>query len=108
MAGGLTKGVDVAPLVGAAAERLAGVVLIGADRSAFLAALERHAPGVPVAEVTAGETDDVMAEAVRAALELASPGDVVLLAPAAASMDQFTDYGDRGRRFAEAVRAAAS
>ena len=80
-------------------------MLIGADRSAFLAALERHAPGVPVAEVTAGETDDVMAEAVRAALELASPGDVVLLAPAAASMDQFTDYGDRGRRFAEAVRA---
>jgi UDP-N-acetylmuramoylalanine--D-glutamate ligase len=108
VAGGLTKGVDVAPLVGAAAERLAGVVLIGTDRSAFLAALERHAPGVPVAEVTAGETDDVMAEAVRAALELASPGDVVLLAPAAASMDQFTDYGDRGRRFAEAVRAAAS
>jgi UDP-N-acetylmuramoylalanine--D-glutamate ligase len=30
----------------------------------------------------------------------------VLLAPAAASMDQFTDYADRGRRFAEAVRSA--
>ena len=39
----------------------------------------------------------------------ASPGgDIVLLAPAAASMDQFTDYADRGSRFAEAVRAAAS
>lgn len=106
IAGGLTKGVDVAPLVQAAASRLAGVVLIGADRSAFLTALERHAPGVPVTEVTAGETGAVMAEAVRAALGLASPGDVVLLAPAAASMDQFTDYADRGRRFAEAVRAA--
>jgi UDP-N-acetylmuramoylalanine--D-glutamate ligase len=108
VAGGLTKGVDVAPLVQAAADRLSGVVLVGTDRSAFLAALERHAPGVPVTEVTAGETGDVMAEAVRAALDLASPGDVVLLAPAAASMDQFTDYGDRGRRFAEAVRAAAT
>ncbi|MDH2444706.1 UDP-N-acetylmuramoyl-L-alanine--D-glutamate ligase [Amnibacterium sp. CER49] len=106
VAGGLTKGVDVAPLVEAAAGRLAGVVLIGADRSAFLAALGRHAPDVPVAEVTAGETDRVMPDAVAAALDLAAPGDVVLLAPAAASMDQFTDYADRGRRFAEAVRAA--
>ena len=107
VAGGLTKGVDVAPLVRAAADRLSGVVLVGVDRSAFLAALTRHAPGVPVTEVTAGETGDVMAEAVRAARDLASPGDVVLLAPAAASMDQFTDYAERGRRFAEAVRAAA-
>ncbi|HEX3678296.1 MAG TPA: UDP-N-acetylmuramoyl-L-alanine--D-glutamate ligase, partial [Galbitalea sp.] len=34
----------------------------------------------------------------------AKAGDVVLLAPAAASMDQFTDYKDRGTQFAEAVR----
>ncbi len=106
IAGGLTKGVDVEPLVAAAAKRLKGVVLIGRDRSAFLAALQRHAPGVPVEEVAAGETDDVMAGAVRAALGLAEAGDVVLLAPAAASMDQFTDYAERGRRFAEAVRSA--
>jgi UDP-N-acetylmuramoylalanine--D-glutamate ligase len=32
------------------------------------------------------------------------PGDTVLLAPAAASMDQFIDYSDRGRRFAQAVK----
>ena len=106
IAGGLTKGVDVAPLVEAAVPRLAGVVLIGREPDAFTAALERHAPGVPVAVVAAGETDRIMPDAVAAALDLARPGDVVLLAPAAASMDQFTDYADRGRRFAEAVRSA--
>ena len=31
-------------------------------------------------------------------------GDAVLLAPAAASMDQFKDYAHRGQQFAEAVR----
>jgi UDP-N-acetylmuramoylalanine--D-glutamate ligase len=44
-----------------------------------------------------------MDSAVRRAAALARPGDVVLLAPAAASMDQFRDYADRGRAFAAAV-----
>ncbi|MFT4028450.1 MAG: UDP-N-acetylmuramoyl-L-alanine--D-glutamate ligase [Protaetiibacter sp.] len=102
--GGLLKGVDPAPLVAAHASRLRAVVLIGTDRDALRAAFARHAPEVRVLEVEESETGDVMSAAVRAAASVASPGDVVLLAPAAASMDQFTDYADRGRRFAEAVR----
>jgi UDP-N-acetylmuramoylalanine--D-glutamate ligase len=110
VAGGLTKGVDVAPLVAAVAEsgRLRGAVLIGRDTDAFSTALARHAPSVPVTVVPDVDTDRVMPLAVEAARALASPGDVVLLAPAAASMDQFTDYADRGRRFAAAVRDAVA
>ena len=102
--GGLLKGVDPAPLVERHAARLRAAVLIGVDRDALRAAFARHAPGVPVLEVDGSETGGVMPAAVRAAASVARAGDVVLLAPAAASMDQFTDYADRGRRFADAVR----
>lgn len=103
IAGGLLKGVDPEPLVKRHAARLRGAVLVGIDRSALREAFQRHAPGVPVVEVAESETE-VMLVAVRAAAALAQEGDVVLLAPAAASMDQFIDYADRGRRFADAVR----
>jgi UDP-N-acetylmuramoylalanine--D-glutamate ligase len=101
--GGLLKGTDVGPLVQRHAERLRGVVVIGVDRQPVVESFARHAPAVPVFEVVASDTGGVMPEAVRLAASVARAGDVVLLAPAAASMDQFSDYGDRGRRFAEAV-----
>jgi UDP-N-acetylmuramoylalanine--D-glutamate ligase len=45
-----------------------------------------------------------MLEAVQEATRLARPGDTVLMAPACASMDMFTNYNQRGDMFAEAVR----
>lgn len=48
-----------------------------------------------------------MEQAVQAAHSLASAGDVVLLAPAAASIDQFRDYAERGELFAAAVTRLA-
>lgn len=102
--GGLLKGVDISPLVTEHAARLKAVVVIGANRQPVVEAFGRHAPHVPLFEVVAAETDGVMPEAVRLAAAVAGKGDVVLLAPAAASMDQFTDYADRGTRFAGAVR----
>jgi UDP-N-acetylmuramoylalanine--D-glutamate ligase len=104
--GGLLKGVDIDELVRVHSGRLSAAVVIGADRSALLSAFERHAPTVAVFEVDETETRDVMPSAVRLAAAAAKVGDVVLLAPAAASMDQFTDYKDRGEQFAQAVRHA--
>ena len=102
--GGLLKGVDVAPLVQSHRDRLRAVVVIGLDRAPVLAAFERHAPELPLFEVEQEQTDEVMPAAVRLAADVAHAGDTVLLAPAAASMDQFADYADRGNRFAAAVR----
>jgi UDP-N-acetylmuramoylalanine--D-glutamate ligase len=106
VAGGLLKGADVEPLVADHAGRLRAAVLIGRDRERIVEALARHAPDVPVVEVAATDTDG-MADAVRLAAQLARPGDTVLLAPAAASMDMFRDYAERGERFAAAARALA-
>jgi UDP-N-acetylmuramoylalanine--D-glutamate ligase len=104
IAGGQLKGASVTDLIHQHAHRLAGVVLLGTDRGMFRDALLRHAPDVPTAEVTPGQ-DAPMTDAVRLASEMAAPGDVVLLAPAAASFDQFAGYADRGRAFQAAVAA---
>ncbi|MFF4155553.1 UDP-N-acetylmuramoyl-L-alanine--D-glutamate ligase [Streptomyces sp. NPDC001678] len=107
IAGGLAKGATFDELVASAAGRLRGVVLIGADRALIREALTRHAPDVPVVDLDRTDTG-AMAEAVREAARLAGPGDTVLMAPACASMDMFTNYNERGEAFAEAVRALAA
>ncbi|MPZ64681.1 MAG: UDP-N-acetylmuramoyl-L-alanine--D-glutamate ligase [Pseudonocardiaceae bacterium] len=104
VAGGLLKGADVDELVAGTVDRMAGAVLLGADRAVIADALARHAPDLPVRVVDSGH-DGAMKEVVAAAADLARAGDVVLLAPAAASMDMFTDYAQRGRSFAAAVVA---
>ena len=103
--GGLLKGVDVRPLVERFAAKLRGVVVIGKERELVLEALREFAPKVPVIEVTTEDNNEVMHQAASGARALAQAGDTVLLAPAAASMDQFKDYADRGFKFAEAAKA---
>ncbi|MBW4720116.1 UDP-N-acetylmuramoyl-L-alanine--D-glutamate ligase [Saccharothrix obliqua] len=103
VAGGLLKGASVDDLVRTEAHRLRGAVLIGADREVIAAALAEHAPTVPVAVLA----DATMGDVVRAARAMAEPGDAVVLAPAAASMDMFSDYAHRGTAFAEAVQDLA-
>jgi len=99
--GGLLKGVDISELIGQFAPRLRGAVVIGADRAEIVGAFGNLAPSVPLVEISEG--DSVMTRAVEAASSMATAGDVVLLAPAAASMDQFLNYQQRGDQFIEAV-----
>ena len=106
VAGGLLKGADVEDLVVDVASRLRAAVLLGADRERLAEALRRHAPDVRVIDVPATDTE-VMDRVVAQALDAARPGDVVLLAPAAASMDMFAHYGARGDAFAAAVHRLA-
>ena len=94
IAGGRGKDLDYAALAAAIVDRTRAVVLIGETAGEIEALV---AGRVPVRR--AGTMD----EAVEQATELAQRGDVVLLSPAAASFDMFTDYAARGDAFRAAV-----
>ncbi|MEY3625034.1 MAG: hypothetical protein RL696_415 [Actinomycetota bacterium] len=102
--GGLLKGVDPKPLVQEFGSKLRGAVVIGKDTQILEALFAEVLPMLPVRVISGA---DVMIQAVEAAASLAQAGDTVLLAPAAASMDQFVDYVDRGLKFQAEVKKLA-
>ena len=107
LVGGLLKGVEIGPLVKKNAKRLKSAVVIGKHRSEVLEALRAFAPDCVVIDIADEPGESVMSRAVAAANSQAQAGDTVLLAPAAASMDQFKDYADRGNQFSIAVKEIA-
>jgi UDP-N-acetylmuramoylalanine--D-glutamate ligase len=95
IAGGDGKGQDFTPLGAALVPKVHALVLLGRAAPAIAAA----AGGcVPVHRARD------MAQAVAMAAQLAHPGDSVLLSPACASFDMFSNYEERGEVFAAEVR----
>jgi UDP-N-acetylmuramoylalanine--D-glutamate ligase len=96
--GGKDKGSDYTVLNDLLRERVKRVYTIGAAAEK----IESHIKGA--AEIVHTET---LENAIRRAAAVAEPGDIVLLAPACASFDQFQSYNHRGRVFKEVVHNLA-
>jgi UDP-N-acetylmuramoylalanine--D-glutamate ligase len=117
IAGGREKGVGIAELARVVAEDAAAVVLIGeaapSFQAAFAAAGARHLEIAPTLEIAVTRADALARSALAGPGAAARPGPssgsaplaTVLLSPAAASFDMFTDYAARGRAFKAAVAA---
>jgi UDP-N-acetylmuramoylalanine--D-glutamate ligase len=105
IAGGLAKGAKMDDLVLRTASRIKAAIIIGKDGELIAEALKKHAPNVALYEIsnTTGPKD-LMDKVVTCARDIATMGDTVLLAPACASMDQFSSYAQRGDLFAESVK----
>jgi UDP-N-acetylmuramoylalanine--D-glutamate ligase len=99
IAGGDGKGQDFAPLAEPASRYVRAVLLIGRDAPAVRAGIDPS--GVPMFDLAG------LPEAVRRASGLAKAGDAVLLSPACASLDMFTNYAHRAQVFVDAVREIA-
>ena len=95
IAGGLDKDMDFSPL-SSLADYLRKVIVYGRCKDAVAAAF--------TGKVEVFDADCNFALAVDHASEIALAGDIVLLSPAAASMDMFKDYKERGNIFADLVR----
>jgi UDP-N-acetylmuramoylalanine--D-glutamate ligase len=99
IAGGDGKGQDFEPLAEPVSRYVRAVLLIGRDAPLLRAALAPS--GVDLIDCAS------LPAAVRSAAELARNGDAVLLSPACASLDMFTNYAHRAQVFVDAVRELA-
>jgi UDP-N-acetylmuramoylalanine--D-glutamate ligase len=101
--GGKDKGSDYSLLNDLLRQRVKRVYTIGAAAGKIESQIISAKNGGP--EIVHAETIE---NAIRKAHSAAQQGDVVLLAPACASFDQFKNYEHRGRIFKEIVQSLAS
>jgi UDP-N-acetylmuramoylalanine--D-glutamate ligase len=111
IAGGRDKGIDLGTLAPVVAERAVAAVLMGESGPSLgasfrQAGLARTEPAVDLDDAVR-RADAIAREALATAGSGAGPA-TVLLSPAAASFDMFTDYAARGRAFKRSVAALAA
>lgn len=98
LAGGVAKGQDFRALAADLPVSVRMVIVFGADAPLLLEALSARSGVTRVGN---------LCDAVNVARSSAVAGDVVLLSPACASFDQYTDYAARGDHFRQLVMEAA-
>ena len=101
IAGGADKGVDLSSMA-TDVERLAAVIAIGTTAPTIVEVFT--AAGLDAARVVDVGT---LGRAVSHAAAWAQPGDVVLLSPGCASLDQFANFEERGDAYRHLVAALA-
>ena len=107
IAGGLAKGAAMDELAQKCQSRIKAAILIGSDAPIIKDALLKQAPNLAIYTTDLNLKGlDVMRSVMSIVKEIAVSGDVVLLAPACASMDQFKNYADRGESFTMAAKQA--
>lgn len=95
IAGGTDKGNDYRDLRSSVKNRVKALLCLGVDNGKIINSFDKS---IDVIE----EFDD-MEKCVERASQISEEGDVVLLSPACASFDLFTNYIDRGDQFKAAV-----
>jgi UDP-N-acetylmuramoylalanine--D-glutamate ligase len=106
IAGGYDKGLPFHALGEAIVRRVKGVFLIGTTAPQIAQAIETARP--PGRALPSVRFCRDLRDALHAASDAATPGDVVLLSPACASYDQFRNFVERGRRFKQLVSELAA
>ena len=97
--GGTDKGNDYSVLDDLVRQKVKAIVCLGKDNRKIHAAFEPIVGKDKIKDTFSAK------DAVLAARDFASEGDVVLLSPCCASFDLFTCYEDRGEQFKAAVRS---
>lgn len=100
--GGYDKHIPYAPLAKPLIDCAKKVVLVGATAPKIKSALLSCPDYTGSPEIIEADSFE---GAVRAARDAASDGDIVILSPASASFDMFTNFEERGRRFKDIVNS---
>ncbi|AFM07726.1 UDP-N-acetylmuramoyl-L-alanine--D-glutamate ligase [Corynebacterium pseudotuberculosis] len=103
VAGGQLKGSEIRDLVLEHSPRLKAVALLGVDAPIIAETVRELAPHAAIMVTENRKPREAMDEVVSWSVAQAAPGDAVILAPAAASLDMYSGMGQRGDMFAEAI-----